>query len=509
MLTMSHISKIRDLSNQGKSITEIIEETGFSYKTVRKYLDKDDFSEEIPTKEHKPSILDPYKAEIEKLLDNNKESWRKQKLTARRIYDLLKEKHGEVEFSYHTVNRYVNKYKKEINCGVMKRFDRLYWSPTEAQADFGEADFIVNNNEIKRYKYFVLSFPYSNKAFTQIYSGENCECVCQALINIFEHIGGVPTKIVFDNATGIGKRICNVLKENKIFELFRNHYHFSAKFTNPYSGYEKGNVESNVGYIRRNLFTPEIKLPRDVELYNKTKLFEVCEALMNKREHYIKKMPVNELFDESRNKLSDLPAKAFVARRVLKYKANGYNEIILEAKHVYTLSKLYRNEYVTVVTTAWKVDVYNIEGEFIESFERQYGNERTEIINLRTSINNVIKKPNSWGNSKLRKDLVNENKLIDYVDSLKKNSEISKVFNNLKESIDLYGFDTAIEASYHLIELKREMTKTNLLMYCQRLGTYNPYSCENVTNVDLNKYNILNGIENSIDKGTSYEIKNN
>jgi len=59
MLTMSHICKIRDLANQGKSITEIIEETGFSYKTVRKYLDKEDFSEEIPTKVDKPSILDP------------------------------------------------------------------------------------------------------------------------------------------------------------------------------------------------------------------------------------------------------------------------------------------------------------------------------------------------------------------------------------------------------------------------------------------------------------------
>lgn len=182
---------------------------------------------------------------------------------------------------------------------------------------------------------------------------------------------------------------------------------------------------------------------------------------MEEREHYIKKIPVNELFDESHNKLSDLPGKAFIAKRVLKYKANGYNEITLNAKHIYTLSKLYRNEYVTVVTTAWRVDVYNIEGEFLESFERQYRDERTEIINLRTSINNVIRKPNSWNNSKLRKDLVNENKLIDYVDSLKKNSEISKVFNIIKESIDLYGFDTAMEASYNLIELKREITKTN------------------------------------------------
>jgi transposase len=505
MLTMSHICKIRDLANQGKSITEIIEETGFSYKTVRKYLDKEDFSEEIPIKVYKPSILDPYKAEIEKLIDDNKDSWRKQQLTSRRIYNLLVKRHGEVEFGYSTVNRYVKKYKKEINCGVMKRFDRLYWSPSEAQADFGEADFIVNNNEKKRFKYFILSFPYSNKAFTQIYLGENCECVCQALINIFEHIGGVPTKIVFDNATGIGKRICKVLKENKIFEAFRTHYHFNAKFTNPYAGHEKGNVETNVGYIRRNLFTPEIKLPKDVETFNKTKLIEECEELMGEREHYIKKIPVNELFEDSRIKLSDLPGKAFIARRVLKYKANGYNEITLDKKHVYTLSKLYRNEYVTVVTTAWKVDVYNIEGEFLESFERQYGDERTEIINLRTSINNVIRKPNSWSNSKLRKDLVNENKLIDHVDSLKKNSEISKVFNIIKESIDLYGFDTAMEASYHLLDKKREMTKTNLLMYCQRLGTYDPYSCENDTNVDLNKYNILNGITSTKVNEVHYE----
>ena len=62
-----------------------------------------------------------------------------------------------------------------------------------------------------------------------------------------------------------------------------------------------------------------------------------------------------------------------------------------------------------------------------------------------------------------------------------------------------------MEASYHLLDKKREMTKTNLLMYCQRLGTYDPYSCENDTNVDLNKYNILNGITSTKVNEVHYE----
>ncbi len=152
--------------------------------------------------------------------------------------------------------------------GVGNGYSRLYWHVGEAQADFGEADFIIDDGSLKRYKYFVLSFPFSNKAFTQIYSGENCECVCQALINTFENIGGVPTRIVFDNATGIGHRICKKLQEHDMFKRFRTHYRFIATFASPNSGNEKGNVESQVGFIRRNLFTPEIHIPQNIEKYN-------------------------------------------------------------------------------------------------------------------------------------------------------------------------------------------------------------------------------------------------
>lgn len=53
---------------------------------------------------------------------------------------------------------------------------------------------------------FAPSFPYSNMGFAQLFLSENAECVCQALKQVFEFTGGMPARIVFDNATGVGRR---------------------------------------------------------------------------------------------------------------------------------------------------------------------------------------------------------------------------------------------------------------------------------------------------------------
>jgi transposase len=486
---MSHIAKIRDLHLEGKSIAEISRKTSNDYKTIKKYIDKEDFSEEIPMGSTRSNKLDPYKEEIANLIENTKDSWHKQQLTAVRIRNILKKNHEEFDVSYNTVQRFVKNYKVKIGAGVGNGYSRLYWHPGEAQADFGEADFIAHDGELKRYKYFVLSFPYSNKAFTQIYSGENCECVCQALINTFENIKGVPTRIVFDNATGIGRRVSKVLQENTMFQSFRMHYRFIAKFANPYSGNEKGNVESNVGFIRRNLFSPEIKIPKDIEKYNKEQLFDLCDKeLMVNRIHYIKKIPVNELFKDDKVSLSDLPGKAFAARRVFPLKVNGYGEIILATKHLYTLAEKYRNTVVTVVTTAWKVEAYTLDGMFIEAFDRAYGDERTETMSLRKSLNSVLRKPNSWINSKLRTDIGENDPFVQYLDTIDDSKKISNIFKEMKQTIESFGFDETLRASQALIENKRELTGTNLSMYCQRLEYSSPYYSKNPTGVNLNKF---------------------
>ena len=136
-----------------------------------------------------------YKDWLTELLEENKNNWYKQKLTAKRVYKLLKAAFPEATLSYASVNRFVTKWRK-----AQKKdpgFSHLVWAPGIAQADFGEADFDTPLGRL-RLKYFVLSFPQSNKAFVQLFRGENCECVLQGLLTIFEYIGGVPVRIIFD-----------------------------------------------------------------------------------------------------------------------------------------------------------------------------------------------------------------------------------------------------------------------------------------------------------------------
>ena len=101
----------------------------------------------------------------------------------------------------------MTKEKKRRKAKVEQFLD-LVWELGEAQADFGETDFIINEVK-KRIYYFVLSFPHSNVGLAQVLPGENAECVCQGLKAIFEFIGGVPNRIVFDNATGVGRKVAN------------------------------------------------------------------------------------------------------------------------------------------------------------------------------------------------------------------------------------------------------------------------------------------------------------
>ena len=87
--------------------------------------------------------------------------------------------------------------------------------------------------------------------------GENAECLCHGLVEVFEHIGGVPPVIVMDNATGAGRRNARgEVTPAAVFDAFLAHHRIDARFCNPYSGWEKGSVENAVGFLRRNLMSP-------------------------------------------------------------------------------------------------------------------------------------------------------------------------------------------------------------------------------------------------------------
>jgi len=435
MLTMSQINHIKDLSNCGYRISEISKETGSDPKTIRKYLAQDDFSPEPPLEKQYPSKLDPFKPIILEWLEEDRKHWRKQHHTAKRVYDRLVEER-KYEGSYNLVQRYMRQCRTQH---VAKANLELVWDPGPAQVDFGEADF-YESDKLCRKKYLTVSFPYSNQGFSQVFGGETAECVCQGLMDVFEFIGGVPPLLIFDNATGVGHRVGEAIHESELFSRFRAHYHFRVRFCNPYSGWEKGNVERKVDFNRANLFVP-VPHYSDIEKYNR-RLLRQSEKKAGEL-HYKKQVPIGELFEEDRKSLLMLPAKAFNVCRYEWLKADGYGKVCLDGKHFYSTMPENANQKVLVGIHAHTVDILTSEGQILTTHRRCYGEGRTDVSDYSTTLAVLMKNSGAWGNSGIRRETPDA--LRAYMDSQPK-EKLKDCLRIMNELTNQYGFPAAASA---------------------------------------------------------------
>lgn len=382
MLTMTQVHDIRKLYfEEGKSITQISRETDRDRKTIRMYIEKENWNKEkdIVSKEPEFPKLNPFKADIDKWLTEDKQAKRKQRHTAKRVYVRLFEEYGETfNCSYRTVAGYVTNKKKDI-FGNKSGYLPLEHISGEAQADFGDAQY-YENGRLYNGKYLNLSFPYSNKGYLQLFKGENQECLFEGLVTIFEHIGGVPQRIWFDNASTI---VTKVLKDGgrnltESFLRFTEHYRFEATFCNVDAGHEKGNVEGKVGYHRRNMLVPVPRFKSLIEFNND--LLEKCE-MDSEREHYRKDATIEELYEEDRAALLDLPAVPLDTSKYITAKTNGYGRFYLNGSlHEYSVSPKYANSRVLVKITANEVIPIDENHREIIHHERFYGDYKQQSM---------------------------------------------------------------------------------------------------------------------------------
>jgi len=435
MLNMSQINNIIDLKQKGYRNSEIAKKEGIDAKTVRKYLKKKDFSPEPPVTVRRPSNLDPYKNIIDGWLEDDRKTWSKQDHTAKRIFERLAEEHGYTG-SYSIVQRHLKACRaQKTTRGKLE----LVWEPGPAQVDFGEADAYVGG-KLTRLKFLTVSFPYSNDGFSQFFGGETAECVCQGLKDIFEYIGGTPPLLIFDNATGVGRRVGDAIHESELFGRFRGHYRFQARFCNPYAGYEKGNVERKVGYNRSNLFVPVPHIEQ-IEAYNR--------ALLDRHEkkageaHYKKGVPIKELFEEDANALLVLPSKGFNVCRYDWLTADGYGKVCLDGKHYYSTRPEYSQRKVLVGIRAHWVDILTESGQVLTSHRREYGDARTDASDYSTSLAMLLRNSGAWLNSGLRQQTPEP--LRAYIDSQAKEGR-KDCLRIMDELTSQYGWQAAVKA---------------------------------------------------------------
>jgi len=379
MLKMSQVQTIRELWQKGKKKSEIAEILSIDRDTVTKYLKKEDFNEEVSdhSKKTRVSKLDKYKPIIDQLLEDEGKWFHKQRFTGVRMHCYLVNELGYrvLEHSLCTIQRYMKTRKAEIadRNPSSPGTSELVWYPGQAQADFGEADFEMPDGFMKRLKYLLLSFPYSNRLLCVLTYGENCECVCQALQYMFDFLKRVPNTIVLDNATGIGKRVFGTLRESELFTGFRCHYGFSARFCNVRAGWEKGNVENAVGCFRRNAMVPPLKVTLPLEDYDLSTMLRMSYDFRAKDRHYRKLKPKDDLFSKDMEAMIPTNPRAFNVCRIDSVSMNNVGSVLLDGSHRYSLGSGYHDCRLLIEKKAWTVSFHSLDGHLIKTFERQYG----------------------------------------------------------------------------------------------------------------------------------------
>lgn len=341
MLSMDIIAEIRRRHFiSGESISAIARSLNLSRPTVRKHLQTVEAVAYQRSSQPVPR-LGEYRARLESWLAVDQELPKSQRRTARRLFEGLQAE--GYRGAYDSVQRFVKQWK--VRSGgptVTQAFVPLRFAPGEVcQFDWSHEQVEVGGvMQTIKVAHFRLTF--SRQMFVVAYPRETQEMVLDAHNRAFAFFGGVPTRMVYDNLKTVVENIFTGKERqfNRRFMALANHYLFEPVACTPESGWEKGQVENQVGNIREWLFTPVARCADLAELNEW--LARRCRELAS-RKHPESGRQIAEVFAEEQPHLRPVTA-AF----------DGYVEQMMRVSST-CLVRVDRNRYSVPASHAGQV----------------------------------------------------------------------------------------------------------------------------------------------------------
>jgi len=341
---------------------QILRETGMHWQTLQKILQHSEppgYRRDVPFS--KPKI-GPFLDRVRQILEDDRRVSRKQRHTAKRIFERIQQE------GYTGGYTQVKEAVREIKQKGQEVFVPLIHRPGEAQVDFGFA--LVNvNGQLRKLPFFVMTLPYSDAIFVQVYERMSTEIYWDAHRRAFEFFNGVPVRITYDNDRTLAAEILGA-HERKLTEGFlqlKSHYLFDTHFCQVRRANEKGVVESMVKYSRLNFLVP-VPQVRDLEQLNRRLLEQCVED--RKRRLRGQKATKEVLLQEDQIAFLSLPAAPFDACRkasttvnsesLVRFDCNDYSVPVRYAHHpvvvkgyVDRVEVCYRQERIAMHRRLW------------------------------------------------------------------------------------------------------------------------------------------------------------
>jgi len=368
---METISKIRrrHLVN-GESISAIARSLNLSRNTVKKYLNTTEAPSYQRQRQDKPR-LGPFQTMLEQWLEHDYALPKAQRRTARRLFECLQAE--GYRGAYDSIQRHVKAWKvcHSTTAKPTQAFVPLTFPP----GDVGQFDWsyehVVLGGVTQTIKLAHFRLAYSRQMFVVAYPRETQEMVLDAHAQAFAFFGGVPQKMVYDNLktvvdaifTGKSRRF------NSRFLALANHYLFEPVACTPASGWEKGQVENQVGNIREWLFTPT---PRFADFAGLNQwLARRCRELTARR-HPQLPVTIAEAVEQERPHLRPVSMFASYVEQPLRVSSTC---LVTVDRNRYSVPAAWAGKVVSVRISAERIRIV-ADGEEIASHARCFGRDQ-------------------------------------------------------------------------------------------------------------------------------------
>lgn len=251
-------------------------------------------------------VLEPVLPIIRQWLADDRKQHRKQRHTAVRIYERLRDEY-KFTGSRRTVSDIVKLLRSENT--PQEVFVPIEHQPgAEVQIDWGEAQVILNG-KATTVMLFCARLAYSKATFVRAYLRQDQPSFLDGHVHLMNYLGGVPTTLAYDNLKSAVIKVMGRERQlNRKFVELRSHYLFQSRFCNVAKGNEKGHTENAVKRAQRNYLTPPPSIT-SIEKLNEH-LLKCCCADLARVDKQCKRT-YGELLQQERAVFSQLPASEF------------------------------------------------------------------------------------------------------------------------------------------------------------------------------------------------------
>ena len=309
MLIVETIGRIRrEHFVKGRSIKEIARALKVSRNTVRRVLRSGETSASYERERQPRPRLGRWKADLDRMLAENAGKSARERLTLIRVFEDLRDL--GYEGGYDAVRRYTRSWAREHASQTAAAFVPLSFAPGEAfQFDWSH-EIVVMNGATVTVKVAHVRLCHSRMMFFRAYPRETQEMVFDAHDRAFAFFKGACTRGIYDNMkTAVDTIFVGKDRQyNRRFLQMCSHYLVDPVACTPASGWEKGQVENQVGLVRERYFTPRLR----VSTYDELNTWLLDKAITHARAHAHPETPgrtIWEVFEEERMSLVPYPGQ--------------------------------------------------------------------------------------------------------------------------------------------------------------------------------------------------------